>query len=49
MNVVKVRKNFLLNKDIIEKAQIILLGQQKNLTEVINIYFKAIVKEPSLT
>jgi len=48
MNAVKVRKNFLLNKDIIEKAQIILLEQQKNLTEVINTYFKAIVKEPSI-
>jgi len=48
MNVMKVRKNFLLDKEIIEKAQLILLEQQKSLTEVINLYFKAIVKEPSI-
>jgi hypothetical protein len=44
----KVRKNFLLDKEIIEKAQVIILEQQKNLTEVLNTYFKAIVKEPSI-
>ena len=48
MTVLKVRKNFLLDKEIIEKAQVILLEQQKNLTEVLNTYFRAIVKEPSL-
>ena len=48
MNAIKIRKNFLLDKEIIEKAQIILLAQHKNLTEVINMYFKAIVKEPSI-
>jgi len=44
MATLKVRKNFLLDKEVIEKAQVILLEQQKNLTEVLNIYFKAIVK-----
>ena len=48
MNVIKVRKNFLLDKDVIEKAQSIILKKHKNLTEVINLYFKAIVKEPSI-
>ena len=48
MSILKVRKNFLLDKEIIEKAQIILLEQQKNLTEVLNTYFRAIVKEPSI-
>jgi hypothetical protein len=48
MNTLKVRKNFLLDKETIEKAQAILLKQQKNLTEAINLYFKAIVKEPSI-
>jgi len=48
MNSIKVRKNFLLDKDIIEKAQVILTEQHKSLTEVINLYFKAIVKEPSI-
>ncbi|KIM07884.1 MAG: hypothetical protein KU29_05860 [Sulfurovum sp. FS06-10] len=48
MNVIKVRKNFLLDKELIEKAQEILLSKHKNLTEAINLYFKAIVKEPSI-
>jgi antitoxin component of RelBE/YafQ-DinJ toxin-antitoxin module len=48
MNIVKVRKNFLLDKDVVEKAQNIILNQHKNLTEVINLYFKAIIKEPSI-
>lgn len=48
MNVVKVRKNFLLDKDVIDKAQAIIANKHKNLTEVINLYFKAIVKEPSI-
>jgi len=48
LNIVKVRKNFLLDKDVIEKAQSIISQKHKNLTEVINLYFKAIVKEPSI-
>ena len=48
MNTIKVRKNFLLDKDVIEKAQKIIQSQHKNLTEAINLYFKAIVKEPSI-
>ena len=48
MTALKIRKNFLLDKEIIEKAQVILLEQQKNLTEVLNTYFRAIVKEPSI-
>ena len=48
MTAIKIRKNFLLDKEIIEKAQIILLSQQKNLTEALNLFFKAIVKEPSI-
>jgi|GEM_PF-1451923 len=48
MQMVKVRKNFLLDKEVVEKAQSIISSQHKNLTEVINLYFKAIVKEPSI-
>jgi len=48
MDVIKIRKNFLLDKDVVEKAQHIIIAQHKNLTEVINLYFKAIVKEPSI-
>ena len=48
MNIIKVRKNFLLDKEVVEKAQNIISKQHKNLTEVINLYFRAIVKEPSI-
>ena len=48
MNTIKVRKNFLLDKEMIDKAQSIILTKKKSLTEVINLYFKAIVKEPSI-
>lgn len=48
MNAVKVRKNFLLDREVIEKAQKIIHTQHKNLTEVINLYFKAIVKDPTI-
>ena len=48
MNVVKVRKNFLLDKEVVDKAQKIIQKRHKNLTEVIGLYFKAIVKEPSI-
>ena len=48
MNVIKVRKNFILDKEVVEKAQDILKSQHKNFTEVINLYFKAIVKDPSI-
>jgi len=48
MSTIKIRKNFLLDKEMIEKAQNLLAGKHKNLTEAINTYFKAIVKEPSL-
>ena len=48
MNVVKVRKNFLLDKEIIDNAQKILKSKHQNLTEAINLYFKAIVKDESI-
>jgi len=48
MNVVKVRKNFILDKEIVEKTHDILKSQHKNFTEIINLYFKAIVKDPSI-
>ena len=48
MTALKVRKNFLLDKEMIEKAQVILLDRQKNLTEALNLFFHAIVKEPAL-
>ena len=48
MHVLKVRKNFLFDRELVEKAQKIISNQHKNLTEVINLYFKAIVKDPSI-
>jgi len=48
MNTVKIRKNFILDKEIVDKAQSILKSQHKNFTEVISLYFKAIVKDPSI-
>ena len=48
MNIIKVRKNFLLDKEVIEKAQKIINKRHNNLTEVINLYFTAITKEPSI-
>jgi hypothetical protein len=48
MSVVKVRKNFLLDKALIDKAQNILLKKHNNLTEAVTLYLKAIVKEPSI-
>ena len=48
MQIAKVRKNFILDKDTVEKVQNIIQEQQKNLTEVIGLYFRAIVKEPSI-
>jgi len=48
MQTIKIRKNFLLDKEIVEKAQQVILNSHRNLTEVINLYFKAIVKEPSI-
>jgi len=48
VHVLKVRKNFLFDRELVEKAQKIISNQHKNLTEVINLYFKAIVKDPSI-
>jgi hypothetical protein len=48
MGVLKIRKNFIFDKDIVEKTRIILDGQEKNFTEIINLYFKAIIKDPSI-
>ena len=48
MNIVKVRKNFLLDKETVEKAQEIILKQHKSLTEAITLYLKAVVKDPTV-
>ena len=48
MESLKLRKNFVLDRDVIEKASAVLKHKHKNLTEAINTYFQAIVKDPSL-
>ncbi|HIP61745.1 MAG TPA: hypothetical protein EYG98_04240 [Sulfurovum sp.] len=48
MLVAKIRKNFLLDKELIEKAQKILLTKHNNLTEAITTYFRAVVKDPEI-
>lgn len=48
MDVVKVRKNFVFDSDVIDKASAVLKLKHKNFTEAINLYFQAIAKEPSL-
>ncbi len=48
MNTLKVRKNFVFDKGMIEQTKVILKEQKKSFTEVINLYFKAIIKDPSL-
>jgi len=48
MNAMRVRKNFLLDSDVIDKATDILKQKHKNLTEAINLYFQAIVKDPTI-
>ena len=48
MNVVKVRKNFLFDKETVEKAQQIIRKQHKSLTEAITLYLKAVAKDPTI-
>lgn len=48
MQMLKVRKNFLLDRDVIEKATDVIMQKHKNLTEVINIYCQAIAKDPTI-
>ena len=48
MNTIKVRKNFLIDKDLIEDAQKIILNKHKNLTEAIVTYLQAVVKNPKI-
>ena len=48
MNTLKIRKNFVFDKGMIDQTKAILKKQKKSFTEVINLYFQAIIKEPSL-
>lgn len=48
MSTLTVRKNFNFEKDTIDKVAVILKQKKLNFTEVLNIYFQAIIKEPEL-
>lgn len=48
MNPTKKRKNFLLDREIVEELQKIAYSKNKNLTGIINQYFKAILKDDSI-
>jgi len=48
MHTVKIRKNFLFDKEVVDKVQKIIQQEHKSLTEIISTYFKAITKEPEI-
>lgn len=48
METLKVRKNFLFDKELVEKVEDSLKQKHKNFTEAINLYLKAISKEPKI-
>ncbi len=48
MNAIKVRKNFLLDKELIDSAAEVLMTRHKSFSEAINLYLKAITKEPTI-
>ncbi len=48
MNTLKVRKNFIFDKEIIEQTKSILQQKKRNFTEVISLYLEAIAKDPSV-
>ncbi len=48
MSTLTIRKNFNFEKDLIDKASIVLKQQNKNFTEILTNYFQAIIKEPNI-
>ncbi len=48
METLKIKKNFLLDREVIEKAEVVLKQKHKNFTEAINLYFQAIAKDPTI-
>ncbi len=48
MQALKIRKNFLLDREMIDKATVVLKQKHKNLTQAIDLYFQAIAKDPAI-
>ena len=44
----RVRKNFVFNRSLVEEAQKILKKRHKSLTHAITLYLKAVVKNPAI-
>jgi hypothetical protein len=44
----RVRKNFLFDSYVVDKVTEILKQKRKNMTEAINSYFQAIIKDPTI-
>ncbi|WP_457598437.1 hypothetical protein [Hydrogenimonas sp.] len=48
MKALRIRKNFLFDRKLVEEAQKVLKKRHKNLTEAFTLYLKAVVKEPEI-
>lgn len=48
MEALRVRKNFVLDRGVVEKVEAVLKQKRKSFTEVISLYFQAVAKEPKL-
>ena len=48
MKALRVRKNFVFDRTLVEEAQKILKKRHKSLTHAITLYFEAIVKNPAI-
>ncbi len=48
MKALRVRKNFVFDRSLVEEAQKILKKRHKSLTHAITLYLKAVVKNPAI-
>lgn len=48
MSTLTIRKNFNFEKELLDKASVILKQKNKNFTEILTNYFQAIIKDPNL-
>ena len=48
MKSLRIRKNFLFDRNLVEEAQQILKNRHKNLTEALPLYLKAVVRNPAI-
>lgn len=48
MSTLTIRKNFNFDKELIDKASLVIANRNQSFTQVLTNYFQAIVKEPSI-